>query len=82
MASAHCPSCQAGRLITGTIRSSGRVHFSPDAVKFLSFHTSDLTLRAKMCSACGLISMIGDVEKLRILESRNEAEKGLQSEPR
>lgn len=82
MAYAHCPSCQVGQLVAGTIRSSGLAHFRPHFAKFLSFQTADIKVRAMMCSTCGLISMIGDVEKLRLLEPRHEAEKELAPEPR
>ena len=81
MTNAHCPCCQSGRSVRGTLRSSGIVHFRLDFdfAKFLTFHTADIKVRAMMCSGCGLISMIGDVEKLRLLESGHEAEKELAS---
>lgn len=81
MAYAHCPSCRTGRLVRGTIRSSGVAHFRPDFAKFLSFRTADIKVRSMMCSDCGLISMIGDVKKLRLLEPRQMDEKELASAP-
>lgn len=80
MAHTRCPSCQAERLVIGTVRSSGVTHFRPDYAKFLSFRTAEIKVRALMCSTCGLISMIGDANKLRLLEPRHVAEKELASE--
>ena len=48
--------------------------------KFLTFHTADIKVRAMICSGCGLISMFGDVEKLRVLKPGKATENELAPE--
>jgi hypothetical protein len=42
--------------------------------KFLTLETGDVMTKATMCRSCGVIEIIGDVNKLRRLTSEPEAE--------
>ncbi len=64
-----CPSCGEPSLVSGTLQSTGAVHFRPLETKFLTFRTADVNVRASMCSACGCVALCGDVEKLRRLQN-------------
>ena len=46
------------------MESTGAVRFRPNSVKFLTFHTGDIGLHAEMCPSCGLVTLVGDVQKL------------------
>jgi hypothetical protein len=41
--------------------------------KFLTLETGDVMTKATMCRSCGVIEIIGDVNKLRRLTSEPEA---------
>ena len=64
-----CPNCGEPSLVSGTLQSTGAVHYRPLEAKFLTFHTADVNIRAGMCSACGCIALRGDVEKLKHLRN-------------
>jgi len=49
------------------MQSTGSIRFRPDGARFLTFHTADVPVRARMCAACGLIRIVGDPKKLRLL---------------
>jgi hypothetical protein len=53
----------AGSLISAVSRAS----FRPQDSKFLILETGDVMTKATMCRSCGLIEIIGDVNKLRRL---------------
>ena len=53
----------AGALISVVSRAS----FRPDDSKFLTLETGDVMTKATMCRNCGVIELIGDVNKLRRL---------------
>ena len=58
-----------GRLILAV-----RTSFRPQDSKFLTLQTGDVMTKATMCRSCGLIEIIGDVNKLRRLTGDAEAE--------
>jgi excisionase family DNA binding protein len=68
----YCPVCHHDELIEGTIRSTGRIYFQPKRTKFWTLKDSNVPVSARMCTRCGTLVQIGDVEKLHQL--RNEAE--------
>ncbi len=68
-----CPRCGEADLVGGHMESTGAVRFRPNGVKFLTFHTGDIDLHAEMCHSCGLVTLVGDVQKLHsIAESRRQ----------
>jgi len=52
-----------GALISAVSRAS----FRPQESKFLTLETGDVMTKALMCRTCGVIEIIGDVNKLRRL---------------
>jgi hypothetical protein len=65
--SARCSHCHEEGLVFGTLQSTGAVHFRPTTARFLTFRTADIALKVGMCPACGLLTLVGDREKLRLL---------------
>ena len=51
------------------MQSTGAVRFRPNEIKFMTFHTADISVEAHMCVGCGAITLLGDVEKLRLVRS-------------
>ena len=50
--------------------SPGRLNgalFRPDEAKFLTLETGNVSVRARMCTVCGAMELIGDVAKLERL---------------
>jgi len=53
--------------------SAVRTSFRPQDSKFLTLETGDVMTKAMMCRGCGVIEIIGDVNKLRRLTSEPDA---------
>ena len=53
--------------------SAVRTSFRPQESKFLTLETGDVMTKAMMCRNCGVIEIIGDVNKLRRLSSEPDA---------
>ena len=53
----------------GALFSAVRTSFRPQDSKFLTLQTGDVMTKAQMCRQCGLVEIIGDVNKLRRLTS-------------
>lgn len=53
----------------GALYSAVRLSFRPQEAKFMTLQTGDVMTKAVMCRGCGLIEVIGDVNKLRRLTS-------------
>ncbi|MBI5762169.1 MAG: hypothetical protein HZA51_01455 [Planctomycetes bacterium] len=69
-----CPNCTSTSLVFGACHSTGNIYFRPFNVPFLTFRTADIAIKAGMCRACGTVTLVGDLEKLRALQSSaNEA---------
>lgn len=64
-----CPNCASTSLVFGGCHSTGNIYFRPFNVPFLTFRTADIAIKAGMCRACGTVSLVGDLEKLRALQS-------------
>ena len=62
-----CLLCGSRELVDGRLLSTGRVYFRPQHAKFISLRVADLAVKTYMCSACGAITLRGDVEKLHRL---------------
>ena len=62
-----CSRCGDSRVESGFLEATGRTSFKPEHTKFLTLHTSDVSVRAYLCLGCGAIDLVGDVEKARAL---------------
>jgi hypothetical protein len=51
----------------GALFSAVRTSFRPQESKFLTLETGDVMTKAMMCRGCGVVEIIGDVNKLRRL---------------
>lgn len=70
---AACARCGGDVFAPGALISAVRTSFRPQDSKFLTLETGDVMTKAEMCRGCGLISVVGDVNKLRRLTSEPDA---------
>ena len=68
-----CSRCGGEMMAAGALYSPVRTSFRPVDSKFMTLQTGDVMTKATMCRQCGLIEIIGDVNKLRRLTSEPEA---------
>ena len=54
-------------LAPGALFSAVRTSFRPQDSKFLTLETGEVMTKAMMCRDCGVIEIVGDVNKLRRL---------------
>ena len=64
-----CYRCGGEMLASGALFSAVRSSFRPQDSKFLTLETGDVMTKAMMCRDCGVIEIVGDVNKLRRLSS-------------
>lgn len=64
-----CPRCGDVEMVPGTMQSTGAVRFRPAEIKFMTFHTADIMIEAHMCAGCGAITLLGDVQKLKLVRA-------------
>ena len=64
-----CYKCGGDLFALGSLLSAVRTSFRPQETKFLTLETGDVMTKAMMCRSCGLIEIIGDVNKLKRLTS-------------
>jgi hypothetical protein len=62
-----CTRCGSEMNSAGALYSAVRLSFRPQDSKFLTLQTGDVMTKAIMCRECGLIEIVGDVNKLRRL---------------
>jgi hypothetical protein len=62
-----CGRCGGEMNGAGALYSAVRLSFRPQDSKFMTLQTGDVMTKALMCRACGLIEIVGDVNKLRRL---------------
>ena len=65
---ASCSRC-GGEMSPGALFSAVRTSFRPQDSKFLTLQTGDVMTKAQMCRQCGIVEIVGDVNKLRRLTS-------------
>jgi hypothetical protein len=70
---ATCARCGGESFAAGAMISAVRTSFRPQDSKFLTLETGDVMTKAMMCRSCGVIEIIGDVNKLRRLSSEPDA---------
>lgn len=51
----------------GALYAAVRMSFRPQDAKFMTFETGEVMTKAMMCRSCGLVEIVGDVNKLRRL---------------
>jgi hypothetical protein len=64
-----CTRCGGEMTGAGALYSAVRLSFRPHDSKFMTLQTGDVMTKAVMCRDCGLIEIVGDVNKLRRLTS-------------
>lgn len=69
----NCSRC-GGEMSPGAMFSGMRTSFRPQDSKFLTLETGDVMTKAMMCRNCGVVEIVGDVNKLRRLTSEPEPE--------
>jgi len=67
-----CYRCGGEMLAAGALFSAVRTSFRPQDSKFLTLATGDVMTKATMCRNCGVIEIVGDVNKLRHLTREPE----------
>lgn len=67
-----CPKCDSEGFEIGVLQGFRAAAFLPKSTKFLSLETSEIPTSARMCRNCGLIEIIGDVEKLTRLSRKED----------
>jgi predicted nucleic-acid-binding Zn-ribbon protein len=65
-----CPNCNSTNMESGTISSTGKIHFHPEGAKFFKLKTANVDVAASLCMDCGHLALTGDTEKTKAL--RNE----------
>jgi hypothetical protein len=68
-----CYRCGGEVMAIGSLISAVRTSFRPQDTKFLTLETGDVMTKAMMCRGCGIIEIIGDVNKLKRLTSEPDA---------
>jgi hypothetical protein len=63
---ATCGRCGGDLAAGGALYSPVRLSFRPSDSKFMTLQTGDVMTKA-MCRQCGVIEIVGDVNKLRHL---------------
>ena len=71
---ATCYRCNGEMIVLGALYSGMRTSFRPQDSKFLTLETGDVMTKATMCRNCGVIEIVGDVNKLRRLTGQPEPE--------
>jgi hypothetical protein len=63
-----CSRCGGEQIAPGALFSAvSRSSFRPQDSKFLTLESGDVMTKALMCRDCGVIEIVGDVNKLRRL---------------
>ncbi|HEY6219100.1 MAG TPA: hypothetical protein VIV65_03515, partial [Gemmatimonadaceae bacterium] len=62
-----CYRCGSEMIAAGALFSAVRSSFRPQDSKFLTLESGDVMTKAMMCRDCGVIEIVGDVNKLRRL---------------
>ena len=70
---ATCARCGGDSFSAGAIIAAVRTSFRPQESKFLTLETGDVMTKAMMCRSCGVIEIVGDVNKLKRLTSEPDA---------
>lgn len=69
-----CIRCGSEQASSGALYGPTRLSFRPDGTRFLTLETGDVLTKASMCRECGLVEILGDVNKLRRLTGESAKE--------
>ena len=69
-----CHRCGNEMMAVGALYSAVRTSFRPQDSRFMTLESGDVMTKAMMCRSCGVIEIIGDVNKLRRLTSEPDPE--------
>ena len=64
-----CIRCGVEMVDNGALFPPVRMSFRPQDARFMTLQTGDVMTKAVMCRGCGIIEIVGDVNKLRRLTS-------------
>lgn len=67
-----CPACHHDELVEGQVRSTGLLYFHPKHTRFWTLHDSNVSVLARMCTRCGMVTQFGDTNKLEALLAAHE----------
>jgi hypothetical protein len=62
-----CIRCGGEMSDSGALYSAVRLTFRPQEARFMTLQTGDVMTKAMMCRGCGVIEIVGDVNKLKRL---------------
>lgn len=62
-----CPICGGVNMETGSLSSTGKIHFRPADAKFLKMKTANVEIAANLCMDCGYVALTADTEKVKAL---------------
>ena len=68
-----CNVCGGDNLEPGAIQSTGKIYFRPKNVKFLSFKTANIEVKAYLCMSCGNVALIADTQKASVVLGQAES---------
>ncbi len=72
-AARKCTRCGGEMNGSGALYSAVRLSFRPQDSKFMTLQTGVVMTKAMMCRECGVIEIVGDVNKLRRLTGETGA---------
>ncbi len=78
--SMRCAVCGHGFLLTGDVRSTGKMYFMPKKTKFLVLSESVVNVTANVCPICGHVQMVADTDKLARLMRQQDVDASKQAE--
>jgi predicted nucleic-acid-binding Zn-ribbon protein len=62
-----CPNCNGTNMESGSLGSTGKIHFRPEGARFLKLKTANVDIAASLCMDCGYVALAGDTEKVKAL---------------
>jgi len=65
-----CPICNSTNMESGSLGSTGKIHFRPEGAKFLKLKTANVDIAASLCMDCGYVALAGDTEKVQTLRDQ------------
>ena len=71
---ARCAVCGHGYLVAGSVRSTGKLYFTPGRTRFFVLSDSMIDVAARACPVCGHVEMFADTAKLARRMRPEEAE--------
>ncbi|GAB4338600.1 MAG: hypothetical protein Kow0099_12820 [Candidatus Abyssubacteria bacterium] len=71
---AQCSVCGHSFLLSGQVRSTGKVYFVPTKTKFLVLSDSNVEVSARACPVCGHVDMFADTSKLERIMREADSE--------